>query len=134
MNRARQVSTIKEVAVKNVQKAYAEKYDAKLHELNAQIVLLIAEADKTKKTQEKAGYYKIIEALLHRRDTVEAKLQELKNTGDDGAWENLKADAEKAWAEVRRPFTPRSLGLNEPCRSGIEAEDEKLKHINCPSS
>ncbi|MBU0965083.1 MAG: coiled coil domain-containing protein [Proteobacteria bacterium] len=89
------------------QKTFAEKFDTQLHEWNAQIALLIAEADKAKKAEEKEEYYTKIKLLQHKRHKAAAQLLEFQ-TADYEAWEDLKEEAEKAWSEVRRPFTWRS--------------------------
>jgi hypothetical protein len=96
----------KEITVQD-KKTVAERFDTQLHEWNAQIALLIAEADKTKKIEEKAEYYTKIKSLQHKRHKAEAQLLEFQ-AADYGAWEDLKDDAEKAWSQVRRPFTWRS--------------------------
>jgi hypothetical protein len=83
-------------------KAYEEKIDAQLEELNAQIALLKARADKAK-AGAKIEYNKTIESLQRRQDEARAKLHELK-TASDEAWEDLKTGAEKAWAEVKAAF------------------------------
>jgi hypothetical protein len=83
-------------------KAYEEKLDAQINELNAQLALLKAKADKAK-AEAKIEYYTTIEALQHKRDIAKAKLHELKASGDD-AWEVVKAGAEKAWAEVKTAY------------------------------
>ncbi|MEW6521044.1 MAG: coiled coil domain-containing protein [Thermodesulfobacteriota bacterium] len=93
--------------MKDKQKTVAEKFDTQLHEWNTQIALLIAEADKVKKIEEKAEYYTKIRSLQRKRHKAEAQLLEYK-TADYGAWEDLKKDAEEAWSQVRRPFTWRS--------------------------
>lgn len=88
--------------MKDKRKAYEEKLDAQLEEWNAQIALLKVRADKAR-AEAKIEYYKTIEALQHRQDEAETKLQELKTAGDE-AWEDLKTGAEKAWAEVKSAF------------------------------
>ena len=97
----------KEVTVQDKQKTVAEKFATQLHEWNAQIALLIAEADKAKKIEEKAEYDTKIKSLQHKRHKDEAQLLEYE-AADYEAWEDLKKDAEKAWSQVRRPFTWRS--------------------------
>ncbi|RJX29980.1 MAG: coiled coil domain-containing protein [Desulfurivibrio sp.] len=93
--------------MKDKQKTVAEKFDTQLHEWNAQIALLIAEADKAKKIEEKAEYYTKIKSLQHKRHMAEAQLLEVKAAGY-GGWEDLQNEEEKAWSQVRRPFTWRS--------------------------
>jgi hypothetical protein len=88
--------------MKAKRKAYEEKIDAQLEELNAQIVLLKARADKATAAA-KIEYYKTIEALQQKQDEAGAKLHELKKAGDD-AWEDLKTGSEKAWNEIKIAF------------------------------
>lgn len=88
--------------MKAKRKAYEEKIDAQLEELNAQLVLLKARADKAAAAA-KIEYYKTIEALQQKQDEAGAKLHELKSSGDD-AWEDLKTGSEKAWNEIKIAF------------------------------
>jgi chromosome segregation ATPase len=83
-------------------KAFEEKLDAQINELNAQIAMLKAKADKAK-AEAKLEYYKSIEALQLKRDTARAKLHELKSAGDE-AWDDLKSGAEKAWDDLKSAF------------------------------
>ena len=83
-------------------KAYEEKLDAQINELNAQLALIKAKADKAK-ADAKVEYYRTIEDLQLKRDTARAKLHELKASGDN-AWDDLKTGAEKAWDEVKGAF------------------------------
>lgn len=83
-------------------KAFEEKLDAQINELNAQIALLKAKADKAK-AEAKIEYLKSIEGLQLKRDTARAKLHELKSAGDE-AWEDLKSGAEKAWDDLKSAF------------------------------
>jgi hypothetical protein len=84
-------------------KAYEEKLDAQINELNAQLALIKAKADKAK-AEAKVEYYTTIEALQLKRDTARAKLHELKKASGDDAWDDLKASAEKAWDDVKSAF------------------------------
>lgn len=83
-------------------KAFEEKLDAQIDELNAQIALFKAKADKAK-AEAKVEYYKSIDGLQFKRDTARAKLHELKASGDE-AWDDLKTGAEKAWDDLRSAF------------------------------
>lgn len=80
-------------------KAYEEKFDAQLEEAKAQIALLKARANKAT-AEARIEYYKTIESLQHGQEKAMAKLQELKNTGDE-TWEDLRTGAEHAWDEVK---------------------------------
>jgi hypothetical protein len=91
--------------MKERRKAVEEKLDAQLNEWNAQIDLLKAKADKAK-TEAKIVYYNFyntIEDLQRRQKDMRAKLHELKTAGD-GAWEDIKTGAEKAYGEVNSAF------------------------------
>lgn len=88
--------------MKDKRKAYEKKLDAQLNELNAQIELLKAKADKAK-VEAKIDYYKALEAIQHKQKEAKTKLQELKSAGDD-AWDDIKTGAEKAWAEVKSAY------------------------------
>ena len=83
-------------------KAYEEKLDAQLKEWNAQIALLRVKAENAK-ADAQIDHYKTIEALEHKQDEAKTKLQELKTAGDE-AWEAVKGDAEKVWAEVKTAY------------------------------
>lgn len=85
--------------MKNMRKAYEEKFDAQIEEWSAQTALLKARADRAH-AEAKIEYYKTIETLQQKQDEAAAKLRELKTAGD-GAWEDLKTGAEKAWFEVK---------------------------------
>ena len=88
--------------MKDMRKAYEEKFDAQLDEWGAQIALLKARADKAK-ADVKIDYYKTIEALQRKQDLSRTKLKELKASGDD-AWEDIKTGAEKSWADVKTAY------------------------------
>jgi predicted nuclease with TOPRIM domain len=90
------------IAMKEKRKAYEEKLDAQLKEWSAQIELLKAKADNAK-ADAKIEYYKTIDALQSKQNEARTKLQELKTAGDE-AWKDLKAGAERAWAEVRTAY------------------------------
>lgn len=80
-------------------KAYEEKLDAQMKEWKAQITLLKAKAENAK-ADAKIDYYKNIDALEHKQNNANVKLQELKTAGDE-AWEAVKTGAEKVWDEVK---------------------------------
>ena len=83
-------------------KAYEEKLAAQLDELDAQLALFKAKADKAK-AEAKIEYCEITEALQHKHDEARAKMRELKAASAE-AWEDLKAGAEKAGKEVKAAF------------------------------
>jgi hypothetical protein len=83
-------------------KAFEEKLDAQINELNAQIALLKTKTDKAK-AEVKIEYLTKIKTLQIKRDATKAKLHELKASGDD-AWDDLKLGAEKAWDDLKGAF------------------------------
>jgi uncharacterized LabA/DUF88 family protein len=92
-----------EAAMKNKRKAYEERLAANLEEAwDTQLALLKARTEKAT-AEAKIEYYEITEALERKQDEARKKLQELK-AASDGAWEDLKTGAEKAWAEVTNAF------------------------------
>jgi uncharacterized protein YjbJ (UPF0337 family) len=89
--------------MKSKRKEYEKKLDAELRDLNAQIELLKAKADKVQ-AEVKGEYGKAIEALQqHKLHHAKGKLQELKSAGDD-AWEDIKKGAEKAWDDMKTAY------------------------------
>ena len=88
--------------MKDTRKAYEEKLDAELKELDAQTALLKAKAENAK-ADAKIDYYKSIDALERKQDKAKTKLQDLKTAGDE-AWERVKEGAGKAWAEVKTSY------------------------------
>ena len=88
--------------MKEERKAYEEKLDAHLEEWNSRIIVLKAKADKAK-ADTKKDYYKVIQALEHKRDEARTKLQELKAVGDE-AWEDHKTGVEKVWDAFQTAF------------------------------
>ena len=88
--------------MKEERKAYEEKLDAQLKEWKSQIAVLKAKADKAK-ADTKMNYYKIIQALEHKRDEARTHLQELKTAGDE-AWENQKTGVEKVLDAFQTAF------------------------------
>lgn len=88
--------------MKEKRKAYEKKLDAQLNELNAQIELLKAKADKAK-VEAKIDYHKAVDVMQHKLNDAKTKLQELKTAGDD-AWDDIKTGAEKAWDEVKTAY------------------------------
>lgn len=82
-----------------MREAYQEKMEAQLKEWGAELEKLTARADKAK-AEAKIEYYKQIEALRTKQETVRAKLEELKRAGDK-AWEDIKAGVENAWDELK---------------------------------
>jgi predicted ATP-binding protein involved in virulence len=83
-------------------KAYEEKLDTQFKKWGAELALFSAKADKAK-AEAKVEYFKTIKTLQGKREAAGAKLQALKNAGDE-SWEDLKVGAEKAWADVRTAF------------------------------
>ncbi|MFH1134943.1 MAG: coiled coil domain-containing protein [Pseudomonadota bacterium] len=88
--------------MKDTRKEYEDKIEAHLKEWNEQIVLLKAKAEDAR-AEAKTEYLKTIEALRHKQDEAETRLDKLKTAGD-GAWEDIKIGAEKVWDDVREAF------------------------------
>jgi len=75
--------------------AYAQKLQARLDALGAEIDGLKARADEAA-ADAQLEYYKQIEHLRTQQDRARERLDELREAGDD-AWEDLKAGLESAW-------------------------------------
>lgn len=82
----------------SMKEAYAQKLDARLAELRAEIDRLKARADGAS-ADAQLEYYKEIEKLRSMQDHANDKLRELQEAGDD-AWEDLKLGAESAWESL----------------------------------
>ena len=81
---------------------YQGKMEAQLSEWGAEIDKLKAWADKTA-ADARQGYYDEIEDLRAKQASMQAKLQELKTSGDD-AWGDLKEGLDHSWNQVRDSF------------------------------
>ncbi len=79
---------------------YQQKLEAQLAEWDAEINKLKAKADKVE-ADAKIEYHNQMENLQARRQTLEKKLEELQQAGDD-AWEDLKSGVENAWSEFEK--------------------------------
>jgi FtsZ-binding cell division protein ZapB len=82
---------------------YHGKMEAQLSEWGAEIDKLKAKADKAA-VDTRQGYYDEIEALRAKQASLQAKLQELKTSGDD-AWGDLKEGLDHSWNELKDSFT-----------------------------
>lgn len=78
-----------------MKEAYQKKRQAQLDEWSAEIAKLKARADKAQ-AESQIQYYKQIEELRKRQQEAQAKLDELRQAGED-AWEDLQAGIESAW-------------------------------------
>jgi Ribonuclease G/E len=74
--------------------AYQEKVKAEIDKLNAQIDELKAKAAQAK-AETSVEYNSQLEELYVKRDTVQAKLAEIQQAGEE-AWQELTAGFEKA--------------------------------------
>ncbi|PLX99651.1 MAG: coiled coil domain-containing protein [Desulfuromonas sp.] len=79
-------------------KSYEERLEAELNEWSAKIDVLKAKAAKTKSDAE-INFAEEIERLEAKKAGAKAKLQQLREAGDD-AWDDLKAGIEKAWSDL----------------------------------
>jgi predicted nucleic acid-binding Zn-ribbon protein len=79
--------------------AYQEKMAARLREWRANIDALKARADQAE-AEQKIKYYDEIESLRTKQQQVQEKLEELR-TASAGAWDEVKAGVEGAWADLQ---------------------------------
>lgn len=82
---------------------YQGKVETQLSEWGAEIDALKARADKAA-ADTRQGYYDQIEALRAKQASMQAKLQELKTSGDD-AWGDLKEGLDHSWNQVKDSFS-----------------------------
>ena len=69
---------------------------------NAEISKLKAKADDAR-ADAQLEYYKQIEELREQQQDAQAKLNELREAGED-AWEDLKAGIDNAWSSLGEAF------------------------------
>jgi DNA repair ATPase RecN len=79
--------------------AFIDKVAAQLKQWNAEIENLEAKADKAKAVA-KADYRKHIEDLRIKKQAVQDRLEDAKQTSDE-AWEELKSGAEEAYKTMK---------------------------------
>ncbi len=82
---------------------YQGKMEAQLSEWGAEIDKLKARADKAA-ADTRQGYYDEIKTLRAKQASIQAKLQELKTSGDD-AWGDLKEGLDHSWNQVKDSFS-----------------------------
>ncbi|MHB9103168.1 MAG: DUF2934 domain-containing protein [Sulfuricella sp.] len=80
--------------------AFQQKLEAQLREWDAKLEELKSKAQNAK-TEIRADYEKQLEILASKRDMARTKVLELRQR-TEGAWEDLKGGAEKAWEEMRK--------------------------------
>ena len=78
--------------------AYQQKLEARLDRIAAEIAGLKARADEAK-ADVRLRLYEEIEALRVRQDGLRQQFDALRTAGD-GAWEDVRTGAERAWAEL----------------------------------
>ena len=78
---------------------YKARIDAQLKEWSAKIAEMKAKADVAE-ANIKAEYQKQVELLRIKKAETQAKLEELKKTGDD-AWETIKAGLDHAAHDLK---------------------------------
>ena len=84
----------------SMKQAYVEKIQASLNDWDAEIEKLKARADEAK-ADAKIKYYQQHEKLREEQREAQAKLDELRASGDD-AWEDMKAGVESAWDSLEK--------------------------------
>ena len=84
------------------QTAYQEKMDAKLTQLKADIQKLEGEL-KDQKADARLGMQEELQQLRRRRESVKAKLLELK-TASGAAWGEAKGGVASAWHDLEAAF------------------------------
>ncbi|SMF41793.1 coiled coil domain-containing protein [Desulfovibrio gilichinskyi] len=79
----------------SMKEAYRQKIEAQLDEWEAEIDKMKAKADKVGANVQ-LEYYKRIEELRLKHESVKVRLKELKGASE-GAWEDLKIGVDLAW-------------------------------------
>jgi chromosome segregation ATPase len=88
--------------VSKKRKAYAEKVEAQLKEWGTNIDILKAKAEKAK-AEAKIKYYERIQDLRAKQESLDQKLQELKESGEE-AWEEVKTGVDQAIKDLKEAF------------------------------
>lgn len=78
---------------------FVQKLKSQLDEINDDIDALEARLDASA-TQAREEFRGRLEEAKAQRAAAEAKLQEVRNAGDE-AWEDLKHEAEHAWSALK---------------------------------
>jgi cell fate (sporulation/competence/biofilm development) regulator YmcA (YheA/YmcA/DUF963 family) len=81
------------------QQAYLDKVNARIKEFSAKLDQLKAKADQVD-AETKIKYNQQIEKLLHKKQEMETKLNEIKVSGK-GAWSNLKIGLDAAMSDLK---------------------------------
>lgn len=79
---------------------FQNKLEAQLQELDGMLEHLKLQASLGK-AELRSEMEKQLDALMQKRNTAQAKLQELSRRSEH-AWEDLKSGTEKAWDEMRK--------------------------------
>jgi septation ring formation regulator EzrA len=79
-------------------KAYQQKIEAQLEEWKSEIDTMKAKAKKAG-VDVQSWYYKQLEDLQSKQESVQEKIKELKGTGED-SWEDIKAGVDLAWKSL----------------------------------
>lgn len=77
---------------------YVRKVHSQLDKLSNEIDSLVARTDEVK-ANARTEYQEKIEALHKKRDDARARLEKLKESGED-AWNDLKVGIEAAWDSI----------------------------------
>ena len=75
--------------------AYDQRLEAQMAEWQAKIDLLKARAERSE-AENRIAYHEQVEALQQRREEIKAKLEELRDSGED-AWADIRSGTESAW-------------------------------------
>ena len=90
---------------------YQEKMDAQLKEWTVMLEELKAKAQRAS-VDAKIHYQEQIELLRTKCDAAQAKLQELRTSGES-AWERLAAGMENAWKKLKGAWNIAAAKLKE---------------------
>lgn len=86
----------------NAQDAYAEKMEAKLKEINAELDKLAAQAEQAQ-IDAQAEFQRQLDEARTKRDETRKRLAALQEAGG-GAFDEMKAGVERAWSELGASF------------------------------
>lgn len=103
------------------QEAYLKKLQAQLDAYKAEIGQLKAKAEQAA-AEAQLEYYKRIEDLRGKQETVRAQLEILKQ-GKKEAWDSLKQDAGHAWSNVKSTFKK----TKQAFKDGLEEKQKEKR-------
>ena len=100
----------------SIHDAYVQKLKASMNELNAEIKLLEARADKAG-DEAKLKYYKQLDDLEKKRKEVEDSIEALQQAGES-AWEDLKQGLENSWQILKTSLSKAKSEFERGYREG----------------